>query len=244
MSTVRTYQGEKGYCSLPSSPSKVSGVDGRRASGPLSLSSLRLVHYSFPHPSTQTNHCLPPPKLTTAYIHSHSPQTPHGLSPITPHALYVVLSALWPRHHAHRASRSAIVRAFHRTYIITGDPRNTLELRERPLRLRLMLSDCPVRTPSRRTAHHNRQRTPSISHHEAAFTGRTLYSRVLCFDTVLSRGGTGRVHAGWPCEKSQPAPTATAIDTLLTVLWCSGANTSPTLYIPPRRHVQHERICR
>ena len=241
MSTVRTY---KGYCSLPSSPSKVSGVDGLRASGSLSLFSLRLA-LLFPTPIYLNQPLpIPPPNPTIAYISSPWPQTPHGPSPTTSHTLYVVFSALWPRHHAIRASRSAIVRAFHRTYTITGDPINTSELRERPLRLRLMLLDCPVRTPPRRTARHDRQRTPSISHHEAAFTGRTLYSRVLCFDTVLSRGRTGRVYAGWPCEKSQPAPTATAVDTLLTALWCSGANTSPTLYIPPPRHVQHERICR
>ena len=173
MNVNANWRTDKGYCSLPSSPSKVSGVDGQAALH-VFHSRLRLVHYSFPHPSAQTVHCLPPPNPTTAYISYHWPQPLHGLSPITSHALYVVFSALWPRHHAHRASRSAIVRAFHRIYIITGDPRNTSELRERLVRLHLMLSDCPVRTPSHRTAHHDRQRTPSISHHEAAFTGRTL----------------------------------------------------------------------
>lgn len=100
-----------------------------------------------------------------------------------------------------------------------------------------MLSDCPVRTLPLRIAHHGRQRTPSISHHEAAFTGRTLYRRVLCFNTVLSRGETGRVHAGWQCEKSQPARITTARDTLLTAFGYSRANTSPTPYLQPQRHV-------
>jgi hypothetical protein len=107
-----------------------------------------------------------------------------------------------------------------------------------------MLPDCPVRTSTRRIEHHSHQRTPSVSHHEAAFIGRTLYCRDLCYNTVISRGETGRVYAGWQCEKSQPAPTVTAIDTLLTALWCSGANTSLTLYLLPRRHVEHERLCR
>lgn len=116
----------------------------------------------------------PPPNPATPQLSSYRAQTTHGPWITLSYNLYVVFSAICARHHASRASRSAIVRAFHRTYIITGDPRNTSELRERPIRLRLMLPDCPVRTSSRRIAHHDRQRTPSISHHEAAFTGRTL----------------------------------------------------------------------
>lgn len=91
-----------------------------------------------------------------------------------------------------------------------------------------MLADRPVRTTAPRIALHDGQRTPSVTHHEAAFTGRTLYCRVLRSNTVLSRGGTGRVHAGWPYGKSQLAPTATAQDTLLTVFYLVGP-----IHLPP-----------
>lgn len=121
-----------------------------------------------------------------------------------------------------RASRSAIDRAFIRTYIIVDDPRTASEARERPVRLHLMPLVRPVRSSSPRSDHHDSQRTPSVSHHEAAFTGRTLYCRVLCNIRSTPRGGTGRVHTGWTCAKSQPALTSTARDTLLTVHLLAG----------------------
>lgn len=151
-----------------------------------------------------------------------------GLRVIVLDTLYPVLAAVCSRHHAIRASRSAIDRAFIRTYIITDTPRTASEPRERPVRLCLMLADRPVRITAPRIALHDGQRTPSVTHHEAAFTGRTLYCRVLRSNTVFSRGETGRVHAGWPYGKSQLAPTATAQDTLLTVFCLVGP-----IHLPP-----------
>ena len=99
----------------------------------------------------------PPPKPATHQLYSYRAKTTHGSWLTIPHTLYVLFRAICAQHHASRASRSTIVRAFVGTYIITGDHITTSEPRERSVRLLLMLSDCPVRTLSLRIAYHHRQ---------------------------------------------------------------------------------------